>query len=132
MKIATIIAGALLGLLFVAFSSMYFLNAMPKMDPPPAGSYPALFMGAFAPSGYLGFVKAFELLGGLLVATPRTRNLGLLVLGPIIINIIAYHTFIMKGEGLLQPPVIPVIGVLALFLLWSERKAFAGLVSRAS
>ena len=70
-----------------------------------------------------------ELLGGILVAIPRTRNLGLLVLGPIIVNIIAFHIFITGGAQLLNPMLIVII-VLALFLLWVERKAFAGLVTR--
>ncbi len=129
MKIATTIAGVLLGLLFLLASVTYFLNMVPKMDPPPAGSYPALFMGAFAPSGYLSFVKTFELIGGLLVMIPLTRNLGLLVLGPIILNIIAFHAFITKGQDLFSPMLIGICA-LALFLLWSERKAFAGLVNR--
>jgi len=129
MKIATTIAGVLLGLLFLLASVTYFLNMVPKMDPPPAGSYPALFMGAFAPSGYLSFVKSFELLGGLLVMIPLTRNLGLLILGPIILNIVAFHAFITKGQDLFSPMLIGIC-VLAAFLLWSERKAFAGLVTR--
>jgi putative oxidoreductase len=88
-----------------------------------------LFMGAFAPSGYLTFVKVLELVGGLLVAIPMTRNLGLLVLGPIILNILAYHLFIMGGTTLADPMLI-VIVVVTLYLLWVERKAFAGLVRR--
>jgi hypothetical protein len=86
-------------------------------------------MGAFGPTGYMTFVKVFELTGGILVAVPRTRNLGLLILGPIIINILAFHTFITGGHGLLDP-MLDVIVLLALFLLWVERRAFAGLVNR--
>jgi putative oxidoreductase len=127
MKYLPCIAGGILGALFLMFSLMFFLNKMPEQPAPPEGSYPALFMAAFVPSGYLTFVKTFELIGGVLVAIPKTRNFGLLVLGPIIINIIAYHAFIMKGEGLFNPPVIPVIGLLALYLLWVGRKQFAGL-----
>ena len=129
MKIRTIIAGALLGLAFVAFGSLYFLNLLPSPPPPPAGSPPALFMGALHPTGYLGFVKAMEIIGGVLIVIPRTRNLGLLVIGPIVINILAFHVFIMKGAMMLDP-VLAVIVVLTLFLLWAERRAFAGLVHR--
>ena len=93
----------------------------------PEGTPPALFMGAFVPTGNLTFVKVFELIGGCLVAVPRTRNFGLLVLGPIVLNILAFHIFIMKGEGLAGPPI--VVAVLALFLLWSGRRAFAGLMN---
>jgi putative oxidoreductase len=64
-----------------------------------------------------------------LVAIPLTRNLGLLVLGPILLNIIAFHVFITKGETLADP-VLGLLVALALYLLWVERKAFAGLIWR--
>jgi len=126
MKIATNIAGGLLGFLFIAFSLIVLLKLAP-MPPMPEGTPPAMFMAAFAPTGYLTFVKIFELIGGILVAIPRTRNFGLLVLGPIILNILAFHTFIMKGEGLVGPPIL--VAALALFLLWAGRKSFAGLLN---
>jgi hypothetical protein len=125
MKIASNIAGGFLGFIFVAISLMVLLQLAPT-PPMPEGSPAALFMGAFVPTGYLTFVKIFELIGGCLVAIPKTRNFGLLVLGPIVLNILAFHVFIMKGEGLFGPPII--VALLSLFLLWSERKAFAGLI----
>ena len=125
MNIATNIVGALLGLVFIAFSLMVLLHMAPNPTFPP-GSPVDHFMQAFGPTGYITFVKIFELVGGILLVIPKTRNLGLLVLGPIIINILAFHTFISKGEGLMGIPVI--IALMALFLLWAERKAFAGLI----
>jgi len=125
MKHLPTIAGALLGLLFIT-SGIVVLLKLVSMPPPPEGSAAALFMGAFVPTGYLNFVKVLEILGGLLVAIPCTRNLGLLVLGPILINILAFHTFITKGEGLFSPMLI-VICLLAAYLLWIERRAFLGL-----
>lgn len=130
MRITALIVGILLGLLFLMASGTYFLNLVPKMDPPPEGSWKALFMGGFAPSGYLAFVKTCELLGAVLVMIPLTRNLGLLVLGPIILNILAFHATVEKGEGLANPMLIFIV-LAALFLLWFERKAWAGLVNRA-
>jgi hypothetical protein len=70
-----------------------------------------------------------ELLGGILVAIPHTRNFGLLILGPIIVNILAFHLFVTGGEGLFNPMII-VIVLLALYLLWVGRKNFAGLLNR--
>jgi hypothetical protein len=128
MKIATNIAGGLLGLLFIAFSLIVLLHLVP-MPPPPAGGPPALFMGALAPTGYLTFIKVCELIGGILVAVPRTRNFGLLILGPIVVNILAFHVFIMKGEGLAGPPV--VVALLAAFLLWAGRGPFLALARPA-
>ncbi len=120
------IAGGLLGLLFVLFGVMVLFKLGPTPPAPPEGSLAAHFMIAFAPTGYLTFVKVLEVVGGILVALPRTRNFGLLILGPIIVNILAFHVFVMKGEGLLAPP-IWVIVALALYLLWCGRKEWAGL-----
>jgi putative oxidoreductase len=128
MKYLPNIAGALLGLMFFAFGMMFLLNMIPKMDPPPEGTPAAHFMAAFGPTGYMHFVKVFEALGGILVAIPKTRNLGLLVLGPIIINIIAATVFVLGGVSALFNPILIVIVILTLFLLWCERKAFAGLI----
>lgn len=126
MKIATNIAGGLLGFLFIAFSLIVLLDLV-SPPPPPPGSPLAMFMSAFIPTGYMTFVKIFELIGGILVAIPKTRNFGLLVLGPIILNILAFHILIAKGVGLVGIPLF--VAALALFLLWADRKAFAGLVN---
>jgi len=127
MKYVPSIAGGLLGALFIMAGVMVLFNLAPTPPPPPEGSPPALFMGAFARTGYLTFVKVLEVIGGVLVAIPLTRNLGLLVLGPIIVNILAFHAFITKGEGLFSPMIL-IIVALALYLLWVGRKAFMGLI----
>ena len=127
MKTATHIVGILLGFVFFAGGLFYFFGTVP---PPPftADSLPGKFMAAFGPTGYMAFVKVCEILGGALVAVPKTRNLGLLILGPIIINILCFHGLVMQGQGF--SPVHAFITLAALFLLWSERRAFAGLVNR--
>jgi len=122
------IAGALLGLLFVTFGLEFFLHFMPPQPMPPEGSPPALFMGALYPTGYLAFVKVLEILGGALVAIPRTRAAGLLVLGPVIVNILAFQIFLLKGAVLFSPPIVPVIGLLALYLVWTHRAGFCALL----
>ena len=121
------VAGVLLGLLFV-LSGLVVLLKLAPVPKLPEGSPASLFMGAFLPTGYLSFVKVLEVLGGVLVAIPRTRNLGLLVLGPIIVNILAFQIFINRGVGLFDPPVV-IVTVLAAYLMWVGRKAFAGLLS---
>ncbi len=130
MKHAPNIAGILLGLFFLVFGLNFFLNFMPTPpDPSPADAPHKLFMGALFPTGYLAFVKVLEITGGVLVAIPKTRNFGLLILGPIIVNILAFHIFLLKGAALMQPPIVPVIAVLAAFLLWSGRGKFAALAN---
>jgi len=129
MKLASNIAGGLLGLLFLVFGLDFFLHFMPMPPGPPEGSPPALFMGALLPTGYFAFVKVLEITGGVLTAIPKTRNFGLLILGPILVNILAFHIFLLKGAVLFQPPIVPVIAVLAAFLLWSARGKFAALAN---
>lgn len=127
MKYAPAAAGILLGLLFIFSAVMVLFNLAPVPEMPK--DTPIFhFMAAFGPTGYIKFVKVFELLGGILVAIPRTRNVDLLVLGPIIVNIVAFHAFVTAGEGLLSPMVIGVC-LLAAYLLWVGRKAFAGLIA---
>jgi putative oxidoreductase len=128
MKYIPIVAGILLGLVFVASGAVVLFKLAP-IPPLPEGTPAAHFMAALGPTGYLTIVKVLEVLGGILVAIPRTRNLGLLTLGPIIVNILAYHAFVMNGEGLFAPPLV-IIVVLAVYLLWVERKAFSGLICR--
>ncbi len=123
MRIIAAIAGALLGLLFLFAAAAFFFNLMG--GPAPAeGSPMAAFFAAFAPTGYLAFVKVLEAVGGVLVALPWTRRLGLLILGPIIVNILAFHVFITGGQGLLEPMILVMTG-LALVLVWCERAVFA-------
>ena len=121
------IAGILLGLLFV-MSAVVVLFGLAPTPTLPEGTPIAMFLGAFGPTGYMTFVKVMELIGGILVAIPRTRNFGLLVLGPILVNVLAFHLFITKGEGLLNPLLLLIVA-LTLYLLWVGRKAFAGLLN---
>jgi putative oxidoreductase len=123
MKIAAHLAAALLGLAFIAFGLMFLLGLVPEQPAPPEGSPPAHFMAAFVPTGYLTFVKVLEVVGGLLVALPPTRRAGLLILGPILVNILAFHGFVTGGVGLFSP-VTMLLCALALFLVWAERRAF--------
>jgi putative oxidoreductase len=122
MKITTIIARSLVGLIFVVFGSNMFLHFIP-MPPPPEG--PARdFMTALYVSHYLYVVAAFEVAGGLLLFTGRWAPLGLALLGPVIVNILAFHV-LMSSAGL---GMATVVSALVVFLVWRYRENFAGLV----
>src|ERR1043165_518306 len=122
MKYLPAIAGALLGAIFAFASLAYFFNLMDG-PPPPKDSAVEHFFIAIATTGFLTFVKAIELAGAVLVAIPRTRRLGLLLLGPIIVNILAFHLLVAR-DGIANPMLIGIT-VLSLFLVWAERRAFA-------
>jgi len=127
MKYLTHIAAAILCLVFAGLGLAFLLGLLPEPPPAPADTPVGAFMAAFGPTGYLTFVKVLEVIGGILIVIPRTRNLGLLVLGPILVNILAFQIFIMKGAMLLDPVLITVT-VLMAFLLWTRRAAFLALV----
>src|SRR5258708_31707659 len=96
MKIASNIAGALLGLLFILFSSMFFLGKMPA--PPPDTPKDVLtFMSVFSPTVWLTFVQTCVLLCGILLAIHNTPNFGHLLLVPIIPPILSIHTTALYG-----------------------------------
>ena len=116
-----LIAGGLLGLVFVIFGLNFFLKFLP-VPSPPADSAAAAFMGAMFTTGFLTLVKVLEIIGGILVAIPKTRNFGLLILGPIVVNILFFNILIAPGEWT-QPPVI-LVTVLAASLLWTSREKF--------
>lgn len=128
MKHIPTLAGALLGAAFVFFG----LNHFTGWVSPGGGGKPAPevihFFSAIKPTGFLSFVKVLEITGGILVAIPLTRNFGLLVLGPIVINILAYNILIAGGNAVFAPPVIAV-SVLSAYLLWAGRRKFAGLLA---
>jgi len=65
------------------------------------------------------------------VMIPRLRNIGLLLLGPVIVNIIAYNLLIGDPKKLANPLMImPVLVIIfALYLLWDARRKFAGLLN---
>jgi putative oxidoreductase len=122
MKIATIIARVLLGLIFVIFGSNFFLNFIPMPPPPPglAGDY----FKVFATSGYMYVVGAMQLLSGLLLLIGRFVPLALTILAAMIFNILVFH-ILMDPKGL---PMAIVITVLELFLVSRYRDAFAGIL----
>ena len=122
MKIATIVARILLGLIFVVFGSNAFLRFLP-MPPLPQG-VAGEYLHAFFASGYVYVIGGFQVIGGLLLLIGRFVPMGLTILAAIIINIWCFH-LLMAPEGI--PPAI-VVTVLELFLLWRYRDAFAGLL----
>ena len=122
MKIATIIARLLLGLMFVVFGSNIFLQFIPM--PPLPATLAGDFSKALMQSHYMYAVGLLQFLGGLLLLIGRFVPLGLTLLGPVIVNILLFHIF-LEPTGL---PMAIVVAVLALGLLWRYRSNFAGLV----
>ena len=118
MKYAIIIIRVLLGLVFAVFGSNAFLHFIPV---PEMHGDAGAFMGALFHSGYVYVIALLQIVGGLcLLLGSRFVAPGLMLLGPVIVNIVLYHIFLDRS-GL---PMAIVISVLALFLLWVYRYKF--------
>ena len=93
------------------------------MPAPPADSLVIPFFKATGQSGFMAFVKITEIVSALLIIIPKFRNWGLIILGPIIVNIIAFNVFVAGGAAVFQPPVI-ITSILFLVVLWFKRNDF--------
>jgi putative oxidoreductase len=119
MRYATIAAKVLLGVGFIVFGANGFLHFLPV--PPPSSLNARAFLGVMGDTGYMNVVKALEVLGGVLILGGRLAPLGLLILGPILINIALYDVF-MDPKGL---PIVGFLGLLAGFLIFRHKEHFA-------
>jgi putative oxidoreductase len=123
MKIATLIARILLGLLFLVFGLNGFLHFIPMA--PPAG-LAGQYMGALFLSHYLVAVFLLQTIGGALLLANRFVPLALVLLGPVLVNILLFHA-LMAPEGL---PIALFATVLWAILFYSIRRAFAGVLAQ--
>jgi len=126
MKILTLIARLLLGLIFVVFGLNGFLNFL-NMGPMPTG-LAGQFIGALALSHYYWVVAALQVAGGVLLLVGRFVPLGLVLLGPVIVNIVLYHVFLNPSGVALAIVVV----ILWLIVFYGYRQYFSGIfVQRA-
>jgi putative oxidoreductase len=121
LKIATIIARVLLGLMFVVFGLNGFLNFIPAPPPPPGLT--SQFITVFMQSHWFLFISGFQVIGGALLLSGLYIPLGLAILGPIIVNILLFHLLINPMGG----SVAVVVALLWIFLFWQYRQYFASL-----
>ena len=121
MKIVTLIARLLLGLIFVVFGLNGFLNFI-SMGPMPSG-LAGQFIGALAQSHYFWVVATLQVAGGALLLVNRFVPLALVLLGPVIVNIILYHVFLNPSGA------VPAIVVVILWgiVFYSQRQYFSGI-----
>jgi putative oxidoreductase len=121
MKIVTLIARILLGLVSVVFGLNGFLNFL-NMGPMPTG-LAGQFMIALFLSHYYWVVAALQIAGGLLLLANRFVPLALVLLGPVIVNILCYHVFLNHAGA---PPAI-VVTVLWFIIFYANRQHFSGI-----
>jgi putative oxidoreductase len=123
MKIAVLVARILLGLMFFVFGLNGFLNFLHM--PMPTG-VAGQYMGALFVSHYLTVVLLVEVVGGVLLLSGQFVALALVLLGPVIFNILLFHST-MAPSGL--PPAL-FAAVLWFVIFAGHRQAFAGIFSQ--
>jgi len=105
MKIASLIARPLLGLIFLVFGLNGFLHFIPM--PPPTGVALQFFMAMIA-THYWVVIFGVQVIGGVLLLVNRYIPLALVLLGPVIVNIFFFHAF-MAPAGLPLAIVVVVL-----------------------
>jgi hypothetical protein len=121
MKIAAMVARYLLGLVFLVFGLNGFLHFIPQ-GPMPNG-LPLQFIQALMQSHYILIVAAIEVIGAVLLLANRYVALALTLLGPVVVNILLFHFFLLPmGLGIAL-----FVAVLWLVVFAYVRPAFSGI-----
>ncbi|HLZ90713.1 MAG TPA: hypothetical protein VKQ28_03275 [Candidatus Acidoferrum sp.] len=120
MKIASLVARLLLGLIFLVFGLNGFLRFLPM--PLPTG-LALQFLTVIIASHYWVVIFAVQVLGGLLLLINRFVPLALLILGPVIVNIVVFH-LLMAPVGL---PLAILVVVLWTIVAIRNKQYLAGI-----
>ena len=120
MRIASVIARYLAGVIFLVFGLNGFLNFIPL---PPPGGIAGQFMGALYVSHYLWVIFAFQVIAGVLLLVNRYVPLAVAILAPVLVNILTFHV-LMAPSGL---PLALFAALLWIVIFIEVRPAFSGL-----
>jgi putative oxidoreductase len=119
-KITSVIARFLLGLIFLVFGLNGFLHFLSM--PAPTG-VAGQFIGALFVSHFLIVIFVIQLIGAVLLLVNRYVPLALTLLAPMIVNILLFHLF-MAPSGI---PLAIIVTVLWVLVFLSVHSAFRGL-----
>jgi uncharacterized membrane protein YphA (DoxX/SURF4 family) len=116
LRVLTHIARILLGLIFLIFglNGFFLFIPVPEFHP---------FVSILVSSRYIYLIKTVEVVGGVFLLSNRFVPLGLVLLGPDILNILAYHILLDHRNW----PIAVVNLVLFLILVWGYREYFKSL-----
>ena len=120
MRIASVIARYLAGVIFLVMGLNGFLNFIPL---PPPGGVAGQFMGALYVSHYLWVIFAFQVIAGVLLLVNRYVPLAVAILAPVLVNILTFHA-LMAPSGL---PLALFVALLWIVIFIEVRPAFSGL-----
>src|SRR5882672_8253826 len=121
MKITSIVARYLLGLMFTVFGLNGFLNFIHQ--PPPANPLAIQFLVSVSESHFAAFFFAIQLLGGLLLLSGYLVPLALTVLAAELYNILAFHLTLAPAS--IAPALVASVLWVLVFLQY--RESFKGI-----
>ena len=125
MKILTLVARLMLGLIFVVFGLNVFLRFLPL--PPYTGDAGTL-MGLMFRYGWFSLYGFIEIVGGLFLLFGRYVAVGLILIGAMLVNILLFH--LTLSPPTMGPGVFAAI--LEVILLYEYRASFSGILAAKS
>jgi uncharacterized membrane protein YphA (DoxX/SURF4 family) len=123
MKIASMIARYLLGLMFTVFGLNGFLHFIPQ--PPPANPLAMQFLVAVSASHFAAFFFAVQVVGGVLLLSGFLVPFALTVLAAELYNILAFH--LTMAPDSIAPALVACVLWIVVFLHY--RESFNGIFS---
>ena len=123
MKIASIFARYLLGLMFTVFGLNGFFNFIHQ--PPPANPLAIQFLVTVSESHFAAFFFAIQVLGGLLLLAGYFVPLALTLLAAVLYNILAFH--LTMAPATIAPALVAAVLWVLVFLQY--RESFTGIFS---
>jgi putative oxidoreductase len=120
MKIASLVARLLLGVIFVVFGLNGFLHFIKA--PMPTG-IAGQFVGAIFASGFWVVIFGVQVISGVLFLAGRFVPLALVLIGPMIVNILCFHA-LMGAPGL---PLAIVVAALWAIVAIRNKQHLAGI-----
>jgi putative oxidoreductase len=123
MKVASIVARYLLGLIFIVFGLNGFFNFIHQ--PPPTNPMTLQFFVAVSATHFAAFFFAMQVIGAVLLLSGFFVPLGLTILAAELYNILAFHITMAPagiGPGL-------VSAVLWLLVFAQYRESFRGILA---
>jgi putative oxidoreductase len=120
---SVVVARVLLGLIYFVFGLNFFLHFIPM--PPVAGTAQSFMTGLFQSGYFFPFLKTIEVVLGALLIVGFFVPVSLVILMPVTINILLFHSFLTPGNALMSIVMI----ALHLYLAWAYRDYFKVLLS---
>jgi len=121
MKIASIVARYLLGLIFTVFGLNGFLNFIHQ--PPPTNPLAMQFFVSVTQSHFAAFFFAMQLIAGLLLLSGYFVQLALTILAAELFNILAFH--LTMSPETIAPALVAAILWILVFVQY--RESFKGI-----